>query len=140
MEDKASDSKTDAVVTLLEGRGKRVLAVDEILFTQASVASTFSDGRSVAELAEGLRNDTKSKEAVKYIRVTRFRDKWFSLDNRRLRAFKDAGVQTITVWVLPFSEAEKEFFVKYSSPTIDEGGQLRKHAPLHSGCASPNRT
>ena len=112
-------------------RNSITLRVQDIFFTQHTVGHNFKDGRSVESLTEELKKNTIKPEEVECIRVTWHLERWFALDNRRLRAFKDAGIQMLAVWALPFEEVKGEFYYKNTNPTIEGGGQLR-HAPRPS--------
>jgi RHS repeat-associated protein len=63
-----------------------------VRFSQDSIKSTFTDGRSVAELAEGLKNGTIDPASVPPIRILEKNGQIFSLDNRRLAAYQEAGI------------------------------------------------
>jgi RHS repeat-associated protein len=63
-----------------------------VRFSQDSIRRTFTDGRSVAELAEGLKNGTIDPASVPPIRILEKNGQIFSLDNRRLAAYQEAGI------------------------------------------------
>jgi RHS repeat-associated protein len=62
-----------------------------IRFSQDSISPTFGDGRTVADLTAQLRAG-RSAGAVPPIRIVHRNGKVYTLDNRRLKAFRDAGV------------------------------------------------
>ncbi|MCP4100339.1 MAG: hypothetical protein GY750_02735 [Lentisphaerae bacterium] len=64
-----------------------------IRFSQNSVSPNFSAGGSVDDLATGLRNGSVSPGDVPPISIFESNGQWMSLDNRRLVAFQQAGVQ-----------------------------------------------
>ena len=61
-------------------------------FSQASIKNQFKDGASVQDLAQALMDGTVGVENVPPIRLVRRDGKLFSLDNRRLEAFRRAGL------------------------------------------------
>ncbi len=74
----------------------------DIRFTQDSISNTFQDGSAVDDMVNGLKNGTIDPKNVKPIRVFQQNGKIYSLDNRRLYAFKQAGMDNIRVkWVNP---------------------------------------
>lgn len=81
---------------------------DEIRFTQNSIKGTFRDGRAVSDLITGLKNGTLKPGDVAPIRVFMKDGKMFTLDNRRLYAFQQAGVRTIRVVWATAKELAKE--------------------------------
>ena len=64
----------------------------QVCFSQASIRDTFSDGGAIADLARGLRDGSIAPGDVPPIRVVERGGKLFTLDNRRLWAFREAGV------------------------------------------------
>jgi filamentous hemagglutinin len=81
-----------------------------ILFTQNTISTTFSDGRSV----EGAVHDLRSQGAdpavdVPIIRVVHSNGSYRSLDNRRLYTFKAANLRCVPVHIMPPTE---EFYTK----------------------------
>ena len=79
-----------------------VLSVDSIRFSvpdAEELASTFDDGRSIRGLVEDLQMGRVSPVDVPTIRVTFRFNSWYSLDNRRLKAFKEAQVKEVPVLV-----------------------------------------
>lgn len=70
-----------------------------IRFSQDSVSATFRDGSSMDDLVSGLRSGAVDPASVPPIRVFEQGGEWFTLDNRRLLAFQEAGVD------IPFVQA-----------------------------------
>jgi hypothetical protein len=69
-------------------------------FTQSSRApqlTGFGDGYSIYHLAKELRDGTLDVNNVDRIRVVKWEDKYCSLDNRRLWAFKKANLKSVPV-------------------------------------------
>ncbi|HEX9985075.1 MAG TPA: RHS repeat-associated core domain-containing protein, partial [Thermoanaerobaculia bacterium] len=85
--------RTGVAITAGVGYGNS----QEIRFTQGSIKSTFKDGRTVAGMIEGLKNGSVKPGDVAPIRVFMRDGKMFTLDNRRLYAFQQAGVKSIRV-------------------------------------------
>ncbi|PJI95198.1 RHS repeat-associated protein [Luteimicrobium subarcticum] len=63
-----------------------------VRFSQSSIKNTFRDGTTIQSLAEGLRNGSVRARDVPQIRLVERGGEIFSLDNRRLAAFQQAGV------------------------------------------------
>ncbi len=86
-----------------------------IRFTQDSVGVTFKDGRSVRSLIDGLKSGKISPDDLPAIRTFEKDGITYTLDNRRLFAAQQAGVQIKTI---PATAAElaKELPTKFSTP------------------------
>lgn len=63
-----------------------------IRFSQSSIKGTFGSGRSVNGLADDLRSGAVQAGDVPAIRLAPRNGNYFTLDNGRLAAFQDAGV------------------------------------------------
>jgi hypothetical protein len=63
-----------------------------VRFSQSSIKATFRDGGTIDELADGLRSGSVKPEEVPPIRLFEREGKLFTLDNRRLEAFRRASV------------------------------------------------
>lgn len=63
-----------------------------VRFSQSSISAKFRDGRSVEELTKGLKEKKILPQAITPIRIVEKDGLIYSLDNRRLKAFKDAGI------------------------------------------------
>lgn len=63
-----------------------------IRFTQDSIKSTFKDGRSLRGLIDDLKSGKVTANDLPAIRTFERDSKLYSLDNRRLKAFQEAGV------------------------------------------------
>ena len=70
----------------------QLLNPQSIRFSQASIKATFRDGTSIDELAVGLQSGRISPHDVPPIRIFEWQSIFFTLDNRRLEAFRKAGV------------------------------------------------
>ena len=103
------------------------MAVSNIYFTQATVSPYFSDGTKIADLAQDLASGGISPNVIPSIRVVRYRGRLWTIDNRRLRAFKDGFVDTITVNMVDLKDLgiAKEFWDKKSSKSLIESGVVR---------------
>jgi hypothetical protein len=75
-----------------QGRNVQLLNPQSIRFSQASIKATFQDGTSIYDLAAKLRSGRIRPHDVPAIRVFEHDGKFFTLDNRRLEAFRRAGV------------------------------------------------
>jgi hypothetical protein len=69
-----------------------VVNPSSIRFSQSSVGPNFSAGGSIDEMANALRTGALDPSDVPAIRVFERGGEWFTLDNRRLVAFQQAGV------------------------------------------------
>lgn len=69
------------------------ISPDQVRFSQASIRFRFRDGRTIDEMADGLRNGTIDPASIPPIRVLVKDGLYFTLDNRRLEAFRRAGVE-----------------------------------------------
>src|SRR5437588_722662 len=63
-----------------------------VRFSQNSISYRFRDGSTIDALAEGLRNGQVRPEDVPPLRLVAREGQMFTLDNRRLEAFRRAGV------------------------------------------------
>ena len=66
-----------------------------------SISPKFRDGGTVEELTKGLKNGTIDPNSIPPIRIVEKDGMIFTLDNRRLKAFQDAGVD------IPFEKLDK---------------------------------
>jgi hypothetical protein len=64
----------------------------QVRFSQRSVSFRFRDQRTIDELAEGLKSGKVRPEDVPPLRLVEKNGVYFTLDNRRLEAFRRAGV------------------------------------------------
>ena len=98
---------------------------NDIYYTQDSIGRNFSDGRSVDDMITGLKNGSITKDSVPDIRVFKQGGKIFTLDNRRLYAFKQAGMSEINAtWVNPLTPSiAKELAWKFT--TMNGGISIR---------------
>ncbi|KAJ1557630.1 hypothetical protein HK096_006191, partial [Nowakowskiella sp. JEL0078] len=74
------------------------IRISQIQYTQDSISQFFQDGRSVKKLAKHLKNGSVSVYDIPYIEC--FVDEngiWWSNDNRRLWAFREAGLEEVPV-------------------------------------------
>lgn len=88
------------------------LDTSEIRYTQNSISQYFPnfDNYSVYDLDEDLRDGQVDIEDIPYIRVVEDEDGYYwSLDNRRLWAFKEAGLDDVpVVMVQPDGEYKRK--------------------------------
>ena len=68
-----------------------------IRFTQPTVSQNFSSGGEINDLAAGLRAGKIKITDIPIIRIVEFDGKIYTLDNRRLVAFQNAGVRRIPI-------------------------------------------
>lgn len=83
--------------------------------------ATFRDGTSIDDLAEGLRSGRIRPYDVPAIRIFERDGKLFTLDNRRLEAFRRAGLDVPVRLATPQEIAEAAW--KFTTP--NEGVSIR---------------
>src|SRR5437763_9708483 len=82
---------------------------NEIRFSQASVKYYIRDGSSIDDLAEALRSGRVRPEEVPAIRLVEKDGLLYTLDNRRLEAFRRAGVEITTRMATAEEIAEEQW-------------------------------
>jgi hypothetical protein len=63
-----------------------------VRFSQSSINYRFKSGESIDDLAEALRMGRTNPDAIPHIRLVEQDGLLYTLDNRRLEAFRHAGV------------------------------------------------
>ncbi len=114
----AQQSGQARFAVLLAAKGVRSIDPDVVRFSQDSIKGTFKNGGTVDDLAAGLRSGAIKPGDVPAIRVVERDGQLFTLDNRRLEAFRRAGVPIRYRYATP-QEAASEAF-KF---TTRNGGQ-----------------
>ena len=71
----------------------------EVRFSQDSIKPRFRDGRPVEGLAIGLRSGDVDPANVRPIRLVEINDNLYSLDNRRLEAFRRRALTFRIEWL-----------------------------------------
>jgi hypothetical protein len=92
-----------------------------VRFSQSSIRATFRDGRTIDQLAEALRSGAVDPAAVPPIRLFTREGKLFTLDNRRLEAFRRANI-TVSYRMATAEEVEAE---SWKFTTQNEGASIR---------------
>jgi len=64
-----------------------------VRFSQGSISYRFSDGGTIDDLAEELRTGKLNAAEIPPLRLVLRDGQYYTLDNRRLEAFRRAGVQ-----------------------------------------------
>ncbi|WP_299005973.1 hypothetical protein [uncultured Shewanella sp.] len=103
------------------GVGEGLADPSSIRFTQDSIKATFKDGRSLKDLIDDLKSGKVTANDLPAIRIFERDGKIFSLDNRRLKAFQEAGVPIRTKPATPDEIANEAF--KFTSK--NEGASIR---------------
>jgi RHS repeat-associated protein len=101
----------------------------KIRFTQDSIGAKFKDGTSVDDLIRDLKSGKVKPEDVPPIRVFTHtgpdgvlkKGEVYSLDNRRLHAFQQAGIPVRTVQATPAEIAKDSF----KQTTVNQGTSIR---------------
>jgi hypothetical protein len=65
---------------------------NQVRFSQSSISFRFSDGSTIDDLAEGLRSGQVAPHEIPPLRLVMRGELYFSLDNRRLEAYRRAGL------------------------------------------------
>ena len=86
---------------------------NEVRFSQSSISYRFRDGRTIDDLAEGLRSGRVRPEDVPPLRLVERDGGYYTLDNRRLEAFRRAGVPI--PWRLATPEEVEEDAFKFTT-------------------------
>jgi|SRR6266851_2584644 len=94
---------------------------NKIRFSQASISYRFREGGTIDDLAEGLRTGRIRPENLPPLRLLELHGEWFTLDNRRLEAFRRAGVEA--PWRLATPEEIATLVWKFTTP--NEGVSVR---------------
>jgi len=92
---------------------------NRVRFTQDSAGSTFKDGSSVPDLANGLADGSVDPAGLPPIRVFEHDGELFSLDNRRLFTRQYAGAQ------LPYRIAMQAEMAGRDMTYVDGGRSIR---------------
>ncbi len=95
-----------------------------VRFSQNSIKSTFQDGGKVSDLTKALQEGKLSANDVPAIRITEKDGKIFSLDNRRLKAFQDAGVD-INYEKVDYNSLSKKDLNKFTTTNNGSSIQVR---------------
>ena len=107
-------------------RVARAVDPGTVRFSQSSIGRTFSEGGTLRETIAGLRSGTISPEPFPPIRVFERNGLTFTLDNRRLFVFQQAGVPIRTV---P-ATAEEVVAEAWKFTTRNEGVSIRVRGGL----------
>jgi hypothetical protein len=65
---------------------------NDVRFSQGSISYRFRDGGTIEDLAQGLRSGRIQPSDVPSLRLVEKDGLFYTLDNRRLEAFRRAGV------------------------------------------------
>jgi hypothetical protein len=103
------------------GESIQLLNPQSIRFSQASIKATFRDGASLDDLAEELQSGRLRAHDVPAIRIFERDGKLFTLENRRLEAFRRAGVN-VPVQMVTSQEIAEEAW-KFTTP--NDGVSIR---------------
>nr|WP_240903876.1 S8 family serine peptidase [Chengkuizengella sediminis] len=71
---------------------KGIIDSSTVRFSQSSISSNFSDGSSVYDLIAGLKSGKINSNDIPSIRIFEIDGTRYTLDNRRLYAFQEAGI------------------------------------------------
>ena len=99
----------------------RTIDPNTVRFSQNSISNTFRDGGRIDDLAHALRDGVVKANEVQPIRLVSRDNMLFTLDNRRLEAFRKAGIQ------VPYrlATAEEIFAEAWKFTSINDGISIR---------------
>ena len=99
---------------------------NSVRFSQSSIRACFADGSTIDDLAEGLRLGRIRPEDIPPLRLVEREGLLFTLDNRRLEAFRRAGV------AIPWRMATAEELVAeaWKFTTTSHGASIRIRGEL----------
>ena len=111
-----SNVKAVSPARSLSSRVREQVNPFEIRYSQPTVSQNFSRGGDIDSLIAGLRSGKIKVGDVPIIRVVEYEGKTFTLDNRRLVAFQNAGIKEIPIQRVSLSDCNifDEFFDKYN--------------------------
>jgi len=107
----------------------------DVRFSQADASLNFSNGGTISDLSAGLRSGAIDPADVPAIRLAERDGQLFTLDNRRLIAFGNAGVPVPYRMAAPDEIAAEAF--KFSTTNGGTSIQLRLFSPFRYQGGSP---
>eukprot|EP01119_Soliformovum_irregulare_P000918 TRINITY_DN10673_c0_g1_i2.p1 TRINITY_DN10673_c0_g1~~TRINITY_DN10673_c0_g1_i2.p1 ORF type:complete len:149 (-),score=17.39 TRINITY_DN10673_c0_g1_i2:90-536(-) len=99
-----------------------LMPVKSLRYTHNFVFLKFSDGRRVCDTVSDLQTGKISIDDIPPIRVILYKSLYWSLDNRRLHVFKEAGIETVPVLIV--EEKNKSFFRKMTTGIKEQVSHL----------------
>lgn len=134
------DAPLANAASLLPSQPGEVKTIDAklVLFSQNTCSATFRDGRSVIDLIADLKAGRIKAESVPALRVFLHNGAIWSLDNRRLYAFKEAGLP-VRIVLATEAEIKKEAY-KYSTTSGGRTIRLTGLNNLPNGGRTVERT
>ena len=82
-------------------KAKELFDPKTIRFTQDSISNKFSDGKKIKSMIDDLKSGRITADDISPIRVFEKDGELYTLDNRRLKAFQEAGIPVPTVKATP---------------------------------------
>lgn len=96
-----------------------------IRFSQDNIKKTFQEGGSIEDMTKALKEGKLKAEDVPPIKIVEKDGKIYSLDNRRLKAFQDAGVD-IHYEKVKLEDLSKNDMKKFSTENEGTSVEIRK--------------
>ncbi|MBZ9731335.1 DUF6443 domain-containing protein [Salegentibacter sp. JZCK2] len=96
----------------------------EVKFSQNSISGNFKDGNSVESLTKGLKDGSIDPSSIPAVRITNKDGKIYTLDNRRLKAFQDAGIE-VNYQKVDYSSLPKSELRKFTTTNGGESIKIR---------------
>ena len=107
----------------VETAAKAVINPATVRFSQDSARAVFSNGGSIREIADALRSGTLKPDQVPPIRLIEKDNKLFTLDNRRLEAFRRAEMDVPYRMATPEEAASESW--KFTTKNDGESIRIR---------------
>ncbi|MCA2175028.1 hypothetical protein LDL08_02405 [Nonomuraea glycinis] len=98
---------------------------NDVRFTHDSVGRRFKDGHTIEETRDALRDGKLSPHDLDPIRLVERDGKLYTLDNRRLVAYQQAGLDSVPHRMATPAEIRKEWRKKFTTETDGVGIKIR---------------
>ena len=119
--DEAMNATGAVAISTLAGHTAKTINPNTVRFSQDSAKAAFGKGGSIQEMADALRSGALKPDQVPAIRLVERDGQLFTLDNRRLEAFRRAGVDVPYRMATP-EEAARE---SWKFTTRNDGVSIR---------------
>ena len=130
-------SKIDCALdyaTAVNRGGPSWLWADQIHYSQVSIRATFRDGRPLEHLVAELRRDDRCILSIGPLNVVSFMGRWFTRDNRRLFAIKNALAHNCLVPVA-VGAVDYRFLSHFTTSNGGTAIHVRGAPPAHTSHA-----
>jgi hypothetical protein len=110
---------------------KTELYLRQLSYSQDSIKGQFQDGRTVSQLRKELQSGEKKIEDVPTIMALVHQGQVFSVDNRRLWSFKNAGLHPDAKIPVISARTNQSFYTKFTTPTSGRTVRRRTEQGFH---------